>query len=79
LPGATIQIIKTNNGTYTNSYGRFRLPFLTGEKKLRISSLGYESKEVGVNSNMKDTLFITLKPSSVMMKGVQVVGENRAI
>lgn len=75
LPGATIQIIKTNNGTYTNSYGRFRLPFLTGEQKLRISSLGYESKEVGVNSNMKDTLFITLKPSSVMMKGVQVVGE----
>lgn len=75
LPGATIQILKTNNGTYTNSYGRFRLPFLTGEQKLRISSIGYDSKEVSVNSNIKDTLFISLKPSSVMLKGVQVVGE----
>lgn len=75
LPGASIQIIGTSNGTYTNSFGRFRLPFLKGQQKLKVSSISYESKEISVSPSQSDTLVISLKPSSLMLKGVQVLGE----
>ncbi|MGA2296163.1 MAG: DUF5686 family protein [FCB group bacterium] len=72
IAGATIRIENTNQGTYSSSQGKFKLPFLEGDVKIKVKSLGYESTYININEKNKDTLQIKLKPSPVQLKGVQV-------
>ncbi len=69
IPGATIKIKNTTKGTYSSSRGKFRIPFLSGNQTLKISSLGYYSKELKVDPKT-DTLIVYLKPGTIMLKGV---------
>ncbi|MFA6571833.1 MAG: DUF5686 family protein, partial [Bacteroidota bacterium] len=72
VPGATIKVDNTNIGTYSSGKGKFKLPFLKDNVKLRIKSLGYDSKIIDVNVSANDTIVIKLKPNPIAMKGVQV-------
>jgi len=69
IPGATIKIVNTTKGTYSSSRGKFRIPFLEGKQTLKISSLGYNSKEINVDEKT-DTLLVYLEPGTIMLSGV---------
>jgi hypothetical protein len=69
IPGATIKIKNTTKGTYSSSRGKFRIPFLKGNQTLKISSLGYYSKEISVTPDT-DTLIVYLEPGTIMLRGV---------
>jgi len=71
VSGATIKILGSGRGTYSSSQGKFRLPFSSSDKRLKVSSLGYESLVQNIN-NIKDTLVIMLKPIAFRMSNVDV-------
>lgn len=73
IPGATIKLLNTKKGTYTNSKGFFRLPIMESNAKIKVSSLGYESKEISL-SKFSDTLLIKLKEDALVMKEAVVIG-----
>ncbi|TAL70077.1 MAG: carboxypeptidase-like regulatory domain-containing protein [Bacteroidetes bacterium] len=74
IPGATLRIVNFDKGTYSSSSGKFRLPVPVGASKLKVSSLGYETKYIELERKT-DTLDIKLKPSSFKMKSVEVTGQ----
>ncbi|MCX6147844.1 MAG: DUF5686 family protein [Candidatus Kapabacteria bacterium] len=73
IPGATIKLLNTKKGTYTNNKGYFRLPSLESNSRIKISSLGYEPKEISI-IKFSDTLFIRLKEDALIMKEALVIG-----
>ncbi|MBI5324205.1 MAG: carboxypeptidase-like regulatory domain-containing protein [Ignavibacteriae bacterium] len=74
IPGATLRVLNTEKGTYSSSSGKFRLPIPAGATKLKVTSLGYETKIIEL-TGITDTLYIKLKPSSIKMKSVDVTGK----
>ncbi len=77
IAGATIRLVESNKGTYTNSYGRFRLLAPYGRQILRISSLGYQSLRINLQDRA-DSIVIKLKSSPVMLRDVEVVANITA-
>lgn len=70
--GATINIKGTNLGTITNMDGQFSLKVPTGKNILRISYIGYNSKEI--NLDVISDLNIGLIEDSKSLQEVVVVG-----
>lgn len=69
--GASIREKGTNNGTITDLNGDFSIQIKQG-KSIEISFIGYETKEVVVNSNKH--LQIILNQESQMLEQVVIVG-----
>lgn len=72
ISSATIQLKGTNIGTKSDVDGRFQLVHVTANSVLQISSIGYVTKDVSLQSN--DFLEITLEASSRDVEEVVVVG-----
>ncbi|MEO8110735.1 MAG: TonB-dependent receptor [Ginsengibacter sp.] len=72
LPGATVQVKGTSNTTQTDQQGNFILSAPSASSRLLVSFVGYESKEVAVNS--KGNTSITLTPTSGNLGEVVVIG-----
>jgi len=77
IAGATIRLVESNKGTYTNSNGRFRLLAPQGRQILRISSLGYQSLRINLQDR-SDSISIKLKPSPVVLRDVEVIANITA-
>lgn len=60
LPGATVLITGTNQGTQTDFEGKFNLEVNTGEN-LQISYVGYQTKQIPVHAS---SINVTLEPDS---------------
>lgn len=60
LPGATVLITGTNQGTQTDFEGKFNLEVNTGEN-LQISYVGYQTKQIPVHAS---NINVTLEPDS---------------
>ncbi len=75
LVGVSVVIEGTKTGTTTNDFGRFVLRSQHEIKRLVVSHLGYEKKEISV-SEPNQSLHIQLEPSPIMLTGVQVVGSS---
>jgi len=73
IAGATIKVIGENKGTYSSTRGKFKIPFLKGDKKLKIISLGYETNIVEINSN-SDSITVNLNTLPVRLKEANVIG-----
>ncbi|MEZ2445675.1 TonB-dependent receptor [Chitinophaga sp. RCC_12] len=71
VPGARILNQSTNKGAITNDKGEFRIAVNPGEK-LSIKMLGYE--EIIITADSKQDYNIRLKPSTVGLDAVVVVG-----
>jgi TonB-dependent SusC/RagA subfamily outer membrane receptor len=71
LPGVTVKIKGTNNGTLTNAEGDFTIAVNRGSV-LTIAYLGFESKEVSARGSSTGT--ISLNPSNRSLNEVVVVG-----
>ncbi len=74
LPGASIRIDGTDLGTYTSTYGKFRLPLPEGKNKIIIRSIGYKEKAMTVTGESKN-IIIELEPRPVKLTEVEVAGD----
>ena len=71
LPGATIMVKGTTNGTTTDFDGKFVIN-ADADAILEISYLGYSPKEVAVNGQSQ--LVVKLEPNAAQLNDVVVVG-----
>jgi TonB-linked SusC/RagA family outer membrane protein len=77
LPGATIVVQGTTNGTSSNADGSFSLAIpATGGATLLISSIGFVSQTIAVGD--RTTLTITLQDDSKALDDVVVIGYGEA-
>ena len=74
LPGASIRIDGTDLGTYSSTYGKFRLPLPDGKNKLIIRSIGYKQKTITVTSVTKN-IVVELEPHPVKLSEVEIAGD----
>ena len=73
IPFASIGVVGTSKGTSSNLSGQFTLT-ITGSASLKITCVGYESKEINSTSNV---LLIQLTPSTTQLS--QVVIFNKPV
>lgn len=71
LPGCTIMVKGTSNGTASDINGKFTLSVPDPNSTIIISFVGYESKELKANSSFDN---IALKASTVSLDEVVVIG-----
>lgn len=71
LPGATVLVEGTSNGTVTNLEGEFSIA-VASDAVLKVSYLGYATQEVAVNG--RTTIDITLEEDLQQLSEVVVVG-----
>ncbi len=86
LTGANVMIKGTSIGTPTNIDGKFAITKIQpGDYTLRISYIGYNTKEIDVKLPSGKTVKLDIKLSAVSLKGeevkvtAQAVGQNEAI
>lgn len=80
IPGVTIVIKGTTNGTQTDASGQFNLKSTAGAQTLIFSFVGYKTKEVAVNVNNGQTTTVptvTLYEGNEILQEVVVQGERR--
>ncbi|SOE23855.1 TonB-linked outer membrane protein, SusC/RagA family [Spirosomataceae bacterium TFI 002] len=70
LPGASVMVKGTNNGSSTDMDGKFSLTVNSNATALLISFIGYETQEVLI----KDNLVVTMVPDAGVLDEVIVVG-----
>ena len=70
LPGASVVVKNTTNGTSTDFDGKFSLSVNDNSTTLIISFVGYASKEVAITDNIS----VTLMPDASILDEVVVVG-----
>ncbi|MGV3505275.1 MAG: SusC/RagA family TonB-linked outer membrane protein [Adhaeribacter sp.] len=72
LPGVTVLVKGTTNGTATDAEGNYSLTVPGGTGTLVISFIGYLTQEVAINN--RSTINITLAPDAKSLEEVVVVG-----
>ncbi len=72
LPGVTIAVKGTTTGTSTNSAGAFQLSVPDAKDTLKVSYIGYQTKEVAVNG--RGTINIELQSQSLKINELVVTG-----
>ncbi|QCX36896.1 TonB-dependent receptor [Aureibaculum algae] len=70
LPGASVIVKGTSNGTSTDFDGKFTLNVNENATTLQISFIGYVTKEVAISENIS----VTLMPDASVLDEVVVVG-----
>ena len=74
LPGATVVVAGTTNGTITDVNGKFSLSIASGETKIKISYVGYLVKEVAISvDGNTDAGIISLYPDAVGIEEINVI------
>lgn len=80
LPGASVRIIETGNGTQTSVDGEYTLSVPPGTYTLEITYISYQTTRisgVAVTENKNTALNIALKPASSALKEVVVTASYR--
>ncbi|WP_146901320.1 SusC/RagA family TonB-linked outer membrane protein [Adhaeribacter aerolatus] len=72
LPGVTVLVKGTTNGTATDATGAYSLNVPGGTGTLVVSFVGYQTKEVAINN--QSSINITLAPDAKALEEVVVVG-----
>nr|WP_321407774.1 carboxypeptidase-like regulatory domain-containing protein [uncultured Carboxylicivirga sp.] len=73
---ATIAVIGTNKGCYSNTDGCFEL--ISNKDSLSISCIGYVSKQIKID-DCSDTLYIKLQKNDIALKEVVVASQKRTL
>ncbi|MBO3116672.1 carboxypeptidase-like regulatory domain-containing protein [Winogradskyella sp. DF17] len=73
IPYVTISF-GNNDGIYTDQNGRFDLSLITSDS-IRLSSLGYQSKIIAINTIQRDTIF--LNPTDIQLNEVLVSNKKQ--
>jgi TonB-linked SusC/RagA family outer membrane protein len=72
LPGVSVRVTGTTNGTLTNAQGVYTITVPTAAKSLTFSSVGYSSQDAPVNG--RSTISLALVPNSRALGEVVVTG-----
>ena len=72
LPGASVAEKGTTNGTLCDITGQYSIKVKNEQSVLVFSMIGFENQEIAVGSN--STIDVILKPVSIGIEGVVVVG-----
>ena len=72
MPGVSIQVKDTNNGTLTDSEGAFTLPSVPDNAILAISFIGYITQEISTAG--KSNIEVQLQPDVKALEEVVVIG-----
>ncbi|MBV6647241.1 MAG: TonB-dependent receptor [Cyclobacteriaceae bacterium] len=73
LPGATVKIKGTTQGTITDISGNFYLSATSGET-IEVSYIGYKTMEKQLSNLVSDQISFSLESDFVQLKGVVVTG-----
>lgn len=73
IPGVTLRVKGTSQGSLTDAAGKFRLNAPTGTFMLEVSAIGYTSKQIPITEKQSN-ISISLAPSSAQLSEVVVVG-----
>lgn len=76
VAGATILVVSSNTGTTSDNNGRFVLPGNSAEATVRISSVGFSTKEIQVLNNKP--VIIGLESEAENLQSVVVTGNREA-
>jgi hemoglobin/transferrin/lactoferrin receptor protein len=76
IPDVHIQWVNTSVGTVSDSEGKFQLTSLSGAHAVRISAVGFSTREIKIE-DFSDTLRIVLEPSVMMLSQGVVVTAKR--
>lgn len=85
LPGATVSVEGTTNGTSTDLEGRYSLVVKEGKIKIKVSYLGSKTKvvEITVKAGETKTLNVALEEDAKLLKEVvitsTITGQRRAL
>ena len=78
IPGATVFALSHDRGTYSLSDGSFRLTVPSLPLRLRVSSLGYEPKELPAINKNDAEIIVELTPTDITLGEVVVTAEPTA-
>lgn len=76
VPGVSVMVRGTNNGTVTNANGDFKLSVNSSAKVLVFSSVGFQTQEVAIGNST--SIAIKLVSSETALQEVVVVGYSRS-
>ncbi len=83
LQGATIRIVGTYLGTYSDEQGRFKIENIKpGDYSVRVTYVGYTEAlltAVRIEANRTTTIEVALKPQGTTLETVEIVGEAALI
>jgi len=76
LPGANILVVGSNQGTVTDPSGSYTITLPAGLQVIEASFIGYEALKQSITlvSGQKNTLDFNLKPTSLQLEELVVVG-----
>ncbi|WP_246581387.1 SusC/RagA family TonB-linked outer membrane protein [Echinicola shivajiensis] len=72
LPGASVLVLGTSNGTVTDLDGNFKLVISSENPVLKVSFIGYDSQEITLDG--RSTIEVNLQPDMQSLNEVVVVG-----
>src|SRR5690625_3584741 len=75
LPGVTVQIRATSNGTKTNANGAYELSGVKPEDSIVFSFVEFEKKTIAVNGS--STIDVVLSPDISSLDQVVIVGYGK--
>ncbi|MCS6990893.1 MAG: TonB-dependent receptor [Chitinophagales bacterium] len=76
LAAATVAIVGTSVGTYSNDYGFYSLSVVPGTYRLLVSYLGYESLDTTVQLKADLRLNVSLRPQARQLQELIVTSER---
>ncbi|AHG90200.1 TonB-dependent outer membrane protein, SusC/RagA [Gemmatirosa kalamazoonensis] len=78
LSAASVQVVGTTTGTYTNEQGRFSISVPAGSQQLRVRRIGYLAKVVPVTANQTDVT-VTLDKDVLQLETQVVTGTATSV
>lgn len=78
LQGARVVVANTTRGTNTDPQGNFRLPVPAGDVRLRVSRLGYVTRELAVPAG-QNSLRVALSEDVLNLEGLVVTGQATSV
>ncbi|MCY7353424.1 MAG: TonB-dependent receptor [Cytophagaceae bacterium] len=80
IPGATISVANSSQGTATNASGNYTLSIGPGTYQLQVSFVGYETATLPVTVRAGETVSanVTLQESATALQEVAVIGSRSA-
>ena len=79
LSGATVQVVGTQTGTYTNESGRFAIQAGAGTQQLRVRRIGYRAQVVTVGAGQTDVGSVALTRDVLQLEAQIVTGTATSV
>ena len=76
LIGANLYVFALNTGTVTNNYGFYSLTLPADSLYLRVSYLGYETRDFAIDLRDDIALNVELSEEAIDLEGVEVIAER---